>query len=232
MEEEKMVKKENEVTNMNNSNNKNGIIAVLVVIIIALIGAVVYFAFIKKDDKPADNNGGNNQQQENNNQNNSGNEGNDIPKIDEKEIAIKKINYTEYKNSLKKYNDVRIEENDNNQLLQYSIWHSEVELSSDGKVKIVGEDKQAVMLSNISNGKAIQGGDGYFYILLNTGDVYYYDNSRYSDGIYTAIKVKGISNISKFVESSYCSKLEKFCVDDMGIVDENGMYIELESVMP
>ena len=231
MEEEKMVKKENEVTNMNDSKNKNGIIAVLIVIIIALIGAVVYFAFIKNDDKLVDNNG-NNQQQQNNNQNNSENEGNDILEIDEKENAIKKINYTEYKNSLKKYNNVRIEENDNNQLLQYSIWHSEVELSSDGRVKIVEKDKQAVMLSNISNGKAIQGGDGYFYILLNTGDVYYYNNSRYSDGIYTAIKVEGISNISKFVESSYCSKLEKFCVDDMGIVDENGMYIELESVMP
>ena len=61
MEEEKMVKKENEVTNMNDAKNKNGIIAVLIVIIIALIGAVVYFAFIKKDDKPVDNNGGNNQ---------------------------------------------------------------------------------------------------------------------------------------------------------------------------
>ena len=61
MEEEKMIKKENEITNMNDAKNKNGIIAVLIVIIIALIGVVVYFAFIKKDDKPVDNNGGNNQ---------------------------------------------------------------------------------------------------------------------------------------------------------------------------
>ena len=62
MEEENIIKKENEVLNTsNNSNNKNGIIAILVVIIIALIGVVIYFAFIKKDDKPVDNNGGNNQ---------------------------------------------------------------------------------------------------------------------------------------------------------------------------
>lgn len=63
MEEENLVKKENDVTSINNnSSNKNGIIAVLVVIIIALIGAVIYFAFIKNDDKSADNNGGSNQQ--------------------------------------------------------------------------------------------------------------------------------------------------------------------------
>ncbi len=62
MEEENLVKKENEFTNINNSNNKNSIIAILVVIIIALIGVVVYFLFIKKDDKPVDNNRGNNQQ--------------------------------------------------------------------------------------------------------------------------------------------------------------------------
>ena len=55
MEEEKMVKKENGVTNMNDAKNKNGIIAVLIVIIIALIGVVVYFAFIKKDEKTCTN---------------------------------------------------------------------------------------------------------------------------------------------------------------------------------
>ena len=76
MEEEKFVKKENEVTNMNNSNNKNGIIAFLVVIIFVLIGIVVYFAFIKGDGKPVDNNGDNNHQQENNNQKNENNEKN------------------------------------------------------------------------------------------------------------------------------------------------------------
>lgn len=53
MEEENLVKKENEVVNTNNnSNNKNVIIAFLVVIIIALMGAIIYFNFIKKDDKP------------------------------------------------------------------------------------------------------------------------------------------------------------------------------------
>ncbi len=65
MEEENLVKKENEITSTNNSNNKNGIVPVLVLIIIALLGVVVYFVFIKKDDKPKDNNGGNNQVNDN-----------------------------------------------------------------------------------------------------------------------------------------------------------------------
>lgn len=56
MEEENLVKKENEATNMNDSNNKNGIIAILVIVIIVLIGAVIYFAIIKKEESTIDNN--------------------------------------------------------------------------------------------------------------------------------------------------------------------------------
>lgn len=222
--EENIIKKDMD------DSNKNVIIAILIVIIVALIGALVYFVFIK--EKPTDNNGGNNQQQENNNQGGSENKGNDVSNIEYREIEINKINYTEYKNDLNQYEDIRVEENDDNKLLQYSIWNSEVKLTSDGKVQIVEEGKTAVQLSNISNGKAIQGGDGYFYILLNNGDVYYYESARYSDGNYTAVKVKGISDISKFVESSYCSKEEQLCANAMGVVDKNDMYIELESLIP
>ena len=233
--EDNLVKNENEVVNTsNNPNSKNVIIAVLVVIIIALIGAIVYFAFIKKDDKPVNNNEENNQQQENNNQENGSNEKNIISNDEEMEIEINKISYNEHKDSLNKYKDLQIEENDNGQFLQYAIWNSIVELSSDGKVKITEENKPAVSLFNISSGKAIQGGvsDGYFYILLENGEVYYYDNSRYSDGIYTAVKLKDINNISKFVQISYCSKTDNLCVDEVGIVDKNDMYIELVSVIP
>ena len=106
MENDKLIKEENEVTNMNNSNNKNGIIAVLVVIIIALIGVIIYFAFIKKADEPINNNGGNNQQQQNNNQTNENN-GQDINKT---KISKKMIKMPETcKNVSETFNNIKIE---------------------------------------------------------------------------------------------------------------------------
>lgn len=213
--EENVVK--NEVTN--NNSNKNVIIAVLIMIIIALISVVIYFVFIKKDDKPVNNE--NKEQQETINQNS-----------EEKDIIIKKENYTEYKNNLKKYSDVNINENDDSGFLQYSISQCEVELLDDGTIKITKDDNTSVTLSNITNGKALQGDSGYFYILLDNGEVYYYDSERFYDGNYTAIKLKNISNITKFVKSGYCVKEENFCVDELGIVDKDDMYIELESLIP
>lgn len=85
----------------------------------------------------------------------------------------------------------------------------EIELTLDGKVNIK-VDEEEKRITNIKNAidilemKAAGVSEAYkYYILQDNGDVYCYQFSSIEDGIYTATKVKNVSNVAKLINFEF-----------------------------
>lgn len=213
---------------------KNIEIVVLSIIIVALLGALIYLLFIKRDEKTADNNVSNNQQQQNNDQiqqNNSDNE-------NQVNTKYKAVDFDEMINSLKKDDsnasyeittdvlprELDIKPMDNN-------YH--VVLSNDGRVTIKKENGTSITISNISNAKNIDYCNDMYvrlFILLNNGDVYEYELDDFDNGKYTATKINEIKDATKFVKLSWSNCTECGGNINLGVIDKNNKYIELDSL--
>lgn len=227
----------NNQVNTNNSNvnqqapnNTNKVVFVLMtLIIVGLVGYIVYTKFIRKDDKPEPK-PNNTQEQENNNSNNQNensgtNENAKYTAYDFDEVVtnMKKNLHFEYEIT----SDVLPRELDI--IPMDEKYH--IVLSTDGKITIKKGENNSVYL-NISDVKNIDYCNDMYvrlYILLNNGDVYEYTLEDFDNGKYTATKINEIKNATKFVKLDWADCDECGGNINLGIIDNNNKYIELDS---
>lgn len=207
-----MENNENLNNQVNNSNNKTiGIVILLISLL--LVGLAVYKLFIEKPstDKPKDDN--------------STQESNKYKAYDFNEVVndMKKKTYFEYEYT----NDELPKEVEVTPMADKYV----ITLSNDGKVAIKKGDNEPIEISNISNAKNIDFCNYVnvtLYILLNNGDVYEYELNDLDENQYNATKIEGIKNATKFVKLNWADCTECGGNINIGVIDNNNKYIELE----
>ena len=206
----------NNVANSEKPKKTNGIvIAIIVVIAIIAFGKGFYDGFKEEPDKPKDNN----------TQENGNNESGKYKAYDFDEVVsnMKKNNYFEYNYT----SDELPREIEVTPMADKYI----ITLSNEGKVTIRKGDNEPIEISNISNAKNIDFCNYVnvtLYILLNNGDVYEYELSDFDESKYTAKKIDEIKNATKFVKLNWADCTECGGNINIGVIDNNNKYIELE----
>ena len=221
----------NQVNESNNveqekKNNSKTIGIVVLVIGLLLVCFAGYKLFIEKPepDKPKDDN---TQEQGNNKNDDNGTQENE---------KYKAYNFDEVVANMKR--NIRFEYEITSGELPRELditpadekYH--VVLSSDGKVNIRKGESDSVTLS-ISDVKNIDYCNDMYvrvFILLNNGDVYEYTLEDFDDGKYVPTKINEIKNATKFVKLDWADCTECGGNVNLGIIDNNNMYIELDSV--
>ena len=198
------------------------IICMVLGTIMILVG--MYFWFVNYDT-PVQNNLKPNNEQE------STTKDDEISEDDDK---YKRTNFDELIKSLKAYN-VNYKFNENfPDVINYDFnKNMQVILSENGKVSIKEEGKEEVFISNVSDAKRIEGFDPILfrvYILLNNGDLYLYDLNDFYNGKYTAIKMEGVKNATKFVSINYAIDSHAGADALFGVIDKNNIFIELDGI--
>ena len=218
---ENMNNRVNENITQESKNNNKTIGIVMLVIGLLLVGFAGYKLFIEKPetDKPKNDN----TQEQENNENNVKEEKYKAYDFDEVVANMKKNIYFEYEYT----SDELPREIEVTPMTDKYV----ITLSNDGKVTIKKGDNESIEISNISNAKNIDFCNYVnvtIYILLNNGEVYEYNLDNLDKNNYVATKINEIKNATKFVKLDWADCTECGGNTNLGVIDNNNKYIELE----
>lgn len=195
---------------MNNGNDKKGLIGLVVVLSVLVVGLSSYLIYDKLLEEDEVNN------KDNEIEENDNNEINEM-------LDLNQLNTYKYTNG--KYGEIK-STSWTGMTDSYSI-----NLTIDGKVYIHNNNDGKEVRLNIENvvdiisfSKDFADGEGYCYMLTNSGDVYYYKILDAKTNNNDVTKVKELSSVKRIISIDWCSD---GCAWDVFAVTTNDEYIKL-----